>query len=185
MSGPVTPQGNSPAASALAAASASPTAAPANVATAPPRAAPPEPPRPSRQSLAEAFSEFARPSDVTPAAGAVDIRRIRPARPKAEAPAKPPPPSHPSRIWVQVATGRDKGALGFDWRRLIRKAPEAFRGKKAFVSDWGQTNRLLTGPFESTASANTFLAQLRRGDVDGSFLWTSPAGQVVDELSGR
>ncbi|MCC6827464.1 MAG: tetratricopeptide repeat protein [Novosphingobium sp.] len=187
MSGPVTAQADTPAANALAAASSAPvpvaTSAPA--VASPPRAAPPEPPRPSRQSLAEAFSEFSRPSDVTPAAGAVDLRRIRPARPKAEAPAKPPPPSHPSRIWVQVATGRDKGALGFDWRRLIRKVPEAFRGKKAFVSDWGQTNRLLTGPFESTTAANAFLAQLRRGDVDGSFLWTSPAGQVVDELSSR
>ncbi len=184
MSAPVTPRGDSPAANALAAASAGSSSAATSAAT-PPRAAPPEPPRPSRQSLAEAFSEFSRPSEVTPAAGAVDIRRIRPTRPKVEAPAKPPPPSHPSRIWVQVATGRDKGALAFDWRRLIRKAPEAFRGKKAFVSDWGQTNRLLTGPFESTAAANAFLAQLRRGDIDGSFLWTSPAGQVVDDLSAR
>lgn len=184
MSAPVTPHGDSPAANALAAASAGSSPAATSAAT-PARAAPPEPPRPSRQSLAEAFSEFSRPSEVTPAAGAVDMRRIRPARPKVEAPAKPPPPSHPSRIWVQVATGRDKGALAFDWRRLIRKAPEAFRGKKAFVSDWGQTNRLLTGPFESTAAANAFLAQLRRGDIDGSFLWTSPAGQVVDDLSAR
>jgi len=184
MSAPVTPHGDSPAANALAAASAGSSPAATSAAT-PARAAPPEPPRPSRQSLAEAFSEFSRPSEVTPAAGAVDIRRIRPTRPKVEAPAKPPPPSHPSRIWVQVATGRDKGALAFDWRRLIRKAPEAFRGKKAFVSDWGQTNRLLTGPFESTAAANAFLAQLRRGDIDGSFLWTSPAGQVVDDLSAR
>lgn len=200
MSGPVTPSSSSPAADALAAATpgrpgelppvaARPPALPApSPAAVPsrPAATPSAPVRAARPSLADAFSEFSRPpADVTPAAGAVDIRRIRPARPKAEQPAKPPPPSHPSRIWVQVATGRDKAALGFDWRRLIRKAPEVFRGKRGQVSDWGQTNRLLTGPFESTAAANAFVAQLRRADIDGSFVWTSPAGQVVDALSAR
>ena len=209
MSGPVTPAAFSPAADALAAATPGrsgelpPIAAKPPVATAaaaaPPRpvaATPPVPvaadakpaatARPARQSIADAFSEFSRPSaTVTPSAGAVDISRLRPSRPKVEQPAKPAPPSHPSRIWVQVATGRDKAALGFDWRRLIRKAPDAFRGKRAQVSDWGQTNRLLTGPFESTAAANAFITQLRRADIEGSFVWTSPAGQVVDALSAR
>jgi hypothetical protein len=136
------------------------------------------------RSLAEAFAEFDRPStDATPAAGAVDLRRIKPTRPKPAEPPKPLPPSHPSRIWVQVATGRDKAALGFDWRRLTREKAEVFRGKLAFVSAWGQTNRLLTGPFQTEAAANSYIAQLRRADVDGAFVWTSPAGQVVDGLA--
>jgi Flp pilus assembly protein TadD len=150
-------------------------------------APPPAAPRPSaRQSLADAFSDLSRPTiDAAPAPGAVDIRRIA-ARPKPDrATAKPAPPSHPSRIWVQVATGRDKAALGADWRRLIRRAADPFRAKKGYVSAWGQTNRLLTGPFESEAAANAFLSQLRRADVDGPFLWTSPAGQVVDALTAR
>ena len=142
---------------------------------------------PKRPSLAEAFGDLTPPSrDIAPAAGAVDLRRIRPATdPKAAKPAVPPPPSHPSRIWVQVATGRDKAALAFDWRRMVREAPEAIRGKQAFTSSWGQTNRLLTGPFESQAAANAFLAQLRRADVSGAFLWTSPAGQAVDAVGGK
>lgn len=148
---------------------------------------PPEPPLP--RSLRDAFAEFARPStDATPAPGAVDLRRIKPARAEAQKPAeppKPPPPSHPSRIWVQVATGRDKAALGFDWRRMKRGAAEAFRGKEAFISAWGQTNRLLTGPFQSETAANSFIAQLRDADVDGPFVWTSPAGQVVDALAAE
>lgn len=93
-------------------------------------------------------------------------------------------PSHPSRIWVQVATGRDKAALGHDWRRMVREAAEVFRGKQGSISAWGQTNRLLTGPFPSEAAANAFIAQLRRADVNGAFVWTSPAGQVVDSLGG-
>lgn len=153
---------------------------PAALATAPQPAPPPRP------SLLEAFADLGRPAaDPTPVAGAVDVRRIAAPRPKPKEEAKPPPPSHPSRIWVQVATGRDKRALGFDWRRMTQKAEAAFRGKSAHVSDWGQTNRLLTGPFPNAAAANQFIAQLRRADLDGAFVWTSPAGQVVDALPGR
>jgi len=161
---------------------------PAAAASAPaPTSAPAAAPAPveRRVSLAEAFREFGTPAaDVTPAAGAVDIRHITAARPKPAAPEvrKPAPPSHPSRIWVQIATGRDKGALAFDWRRMARQNAEAFKGKKAYVSDWGQNNRLLTGPFDSANAANAFLTQLRRAGIDGPFVWTSPAGQVVDAL---
>lgn len=141
------------------------------------------------RSVADAFGDFARPvPGAAPTQGAVDISKITPARPKPKAEAKPkvepkpPAPSHPSRIWVQVATGRDKDALGFDWRRMARAAPEAFRDKKANVSAWGQNNRLLAGPFPTEAAATAFIAQLRRTNINGPFVWTSPAGQVVDAL---
>jgi tetratricopeptide (TPR) repeat protein len=143
------------------------------------------------RNLADAFAEFAVPqADIAPTAGAVDMRRITPTRPAPEVKppvvkTPPPPPSHPSRIWVQVATGRDKAALASDWRRMSRSAAEVFRGKKPSVSVWGQTKRLLAGPFESTAAANSFITQLRRADVDGAFVWSSPAGQVVDALDGK
>ena len=161
---------------------------PPPVAAAPPvaRSAPPQPAAP--RNVASAFGDFVRAMpDATPTAGAVDIRQITPARPKpkVEAPKPPPkpaPPAHPSRIWVQVATGRDKDALAFDWRRMSRQAAEVFRGKKASVSDWGARNRLLAGPFPTEAAANAFMTQLRTAKIDGSFVWTSPAGQVVDAL---
>ncbi len=171
---------------------------PSPVAALPPAATPvpiaqivraPTAPVPARRpSLSEAFSDLARPAiDVAPARGAVDIRRIKPAREVAAnaGPAKLVLPSHPSRIWVQLATGRDKAALGFDWRRMARQGEAALKGKRSFVSAWGQTNRLLTGPFESEAAANAFIAQLRRADLDGAFIWTSPAGQPVDAMTAR
>jgi len=136
--------------------------------------------------VADAFSDLGRPTVSTvPAPGAVDVRRLAAARPaEAAKPAKPAAPAQPSRIWVQVATGRDKQALAFDWRKLAREEATVLRGKKPYLAAWGQTNRLLTGPFETEASANAFLAQLRRADVEGAFLWTSPAGQVVDAVPG-
>jgi tetratricopeptide (TPR) repeat protein len=174
------------------------------VAAAPAPMMPPAPP-PKPASLAEAFREFLAPPkvDVAPVAGAVDIRHLTPSRQsepkgpeakpgdnkaaqaKAAAAKKPPPPSHPSRIWVQVATGRGKAALAFDWRRLTRENAQALRGKQGYISAWGQTNRLLTGPFPTEAAANSFLTQLRRADIDGAFLWTSPAGQVVDPIAAK
>jgi Flp pilus assembly protein TadD len=149
-----------------------------------PAAATPAPrptaPAPRAISMADAFGDFARPAaSIVPAPGAVDIRRVAPPRPAA---AKPAVPAHPSRIWVQLATGRNKHALGFDWRKMAKDDAALFRARKPFVTAWGQANRLLTGPFETEAAAGAFLTQLRRADVEGAFLWTSPAGQIVDAL---
>ena len=90
--------------------------------------------------------------------------------------------SHPSRAWVQVATGRDKAALGSDWRRLVKNDPAVFKGKKPFVTAWGQANRLLAGPFESQNEATAFLAAVKKAGVAGAFAWSSAAGQVIDPL---
>ena len=91
-------------------------------------------------------------------------------------------PSHPSRIWVQLGVGRDKGALGFDWRKLGKAQADLFKGRKPWTTPWGQTNRLLAGPFETQAAAQAFLKEARKKDAD-AFVWTSPAGQAVDALA--
>lgn len=91
-------------------------------------------------------------------------------------------PSHPSRIWVQIAAGRNKPALAFDWRKFVKEDPTVFRGQKPSVTEWGQTNRLLTGPFASAKEAEAFLAKVKKAGRAGAFVWTSPAGQVVDAL---
>ena len=93
--------------------------------------------------------------------------------------------TQPSRIWVQVATGRDKAALGSDWRRMVKDDPAVFKGKKAYLTAWGQANRLLAGPFESQKEATAFLAALKKVGGSGAFAWTSAAGQVVDPLGGK
>lgn len=145
-----------------------------------PAPAPQPPARPRR--VADAFADFTLPQgSAAPAPGAVDIRKIAPARVK---PAEPPKPAHPSRIWVQVGIGRNPAAMGFTWRGLVKDEPELFRGKEPSISDWGRTNRLLTGPFATEAAAGAWLAKAKKAGVD-AFLWTSPAGQVVDDLPAR
>lgn len=164
------------------------------------------------ESIDEAFAGFSPPSrEIEPQAGAVDLRRLdRSAKPAAAVPAVKPADKakpgdktkpgdkakdkekdkakdgklvQPSRVWVQVATGRDKTALGADWRRLVRNDPAVFKGKKPFVTAWGQSNRLLAGPFETQKEAAAFLAALKKAGLAGAFTWSSAAGQVVDPLS--
>jgi len=98
---------------------------------------------------------------------------------------KPAPPAHPSRIWVQIGVGRDKDAIAFDWRRYVKQAPALFKGRTAWISDMGRTNRILAGPFETMKAANAFVADLKKAGLDGVLPWTSPAGQVVDQLAAR
>jgi hypothetical protein len=159
-------------------------------------------------SLADVFADLGTPVvQSTPVSGAVDIRKIEPAKPApkpdpkvlakeaeakaaaekkaAEKKAKPAPPSHPSRIWVQVGVGRDKSAIAYDWRKWSKDTPALFKGRSAYVSDMGRTNRILTGPFESNKAANDFIGKLGKAGMGDAYIWTSPAGQVVDALAAK
>ncbi|MEJ6009517.1 tetratricopeptide repeat protein [Novosphingobium aquae] len=137
-------------------------------------AAPPKP------RFFDAFGDLGAPTAAAvPASGAVDIRKIAAAKPKIET--KITKPSHPSRIWIQVGVGRGKGPMQSDWKSLVKDVPELLRGKSASITDWGKTNRLLTGPFETESAAKALLAKLKKQKID-AFVWTSPAGQVVDPL---
>lgn len=160
-------------------------------------AAEPEP----EVSLSEAFAAFTLIPDAPPPAarGAVDITAIEPprekprveepvgekpkveaAKAKAKAP-KPKPPEHPSRFWVQVATGRDLGALAFDWRRIKRSGGELLAKREPFTATWGQTRRLVTGPYDNAAEARKAVTALKEKGLD-SFPFTSAAGEEVTPL---
>jgi len=136
--------------------------------------------------LAQAFADFSLTSAARPAVpeGAVDITTITP---RVEAPPAPaarpaPPPPVPSRQWVQVATGRDTGALAFDWRRIKREAGGLLDRPKPHIAKWGQTNRLVVGPFGSVREANELVAKLKEKEID-SFRFTSAQGEEVKPLS--
>ncbi len=149
-------------------------------------------------NVASAFGDLTLPEDPIRArpGNAVDITRIvipretapepevkaEPAKAKpAPEKAKPAKPANPSRIWVQVATGKDRDALGWDWRRFSKKAGEVLKGNGPFVTPWGEANRLLAGPYDSRKAAEAALDKLREAGIDG-FLFTSRAGEAIDPL---
>ncbi|MDE1466941.1 tetratricopeptide repeat protein [Aurantiacibacter sp. D1-12] len=132
--------------------------------------------------LEEAFADFVLPAGntVAPSAGAVDITTIEPAREEPE-PVEPPPPAHPSRHWVQVATGQDISAFRFDWRRLQRNSDGLLEDRDAFTAPWNATNRLVTGPFDSARAAQNFVSELAEAGID-AFRFTSSEGEEVRPL---
>jgi Flp pilus assembly protein TadD len=103
---------------------------------------------------------------------------------KAAAERTPPPPKEPSRIWVQIAQGAEKGALGREFTRLKGKAGTSFGARGGWTAASGATNRLLVGPFKSDDDAQAFVNALKKGGL-GAFAWTSAAGQKIDKLGAK
>ena len=91
--------------------------------------------------------------------------------------------ANPSRNWVQVGTGADRGALAFTLKNLRRKYDEV-KPQDGWVATWGRTNRLLIGPFASFTRAKTVEAKLKSAGGD-AFAWQSDAGEVVERLGGK
>ena len=89
----------------------------------------------------------------------------------------------PSRNWVQVGTGADRGALAFTLKNLRRKYDDV-KPQDGWVASWGRTNRLLIGPFASFTRAKTVEAKLKSAGGD-AFAWQSDAGEVVERLGGK
>ncbi len=149
-----------------------------------PAAPEPAPARPEEVvSVTDAFADFSLgdsglPAQAVPGAG--DITAIEPVREKRE-PEPPPPPVHPSRHWVQVATGQDISAFRFDWRRIVRNSGGLLDDRQAYRARWNQTNRLVTGPFDSAGDAQDFVTALGREGVD-AFRFTSAVGEEVVAL---
>ena len=143
---------------------------------------PPEP----EIDLAQAFADFSLPAAAARVAdGAVDITTITPRVEAPPAPAPRPAPAKPvipSRQWVQVATGRDTGALAFDWRRIKREAGGLLDRPAPHIAKWGQTNRLVVGPFANAREADALVARLKDKKID-SFRFTSDQGEEVKPLS--
>ncbi len=141
-------------------------------------------PEPEPASVADAFAGFtlSPAAPVTTPSGAVDITAIEPPREvERKPPPEPEPPAHPSRHWVQVATGKNVEAFKWDWRRISRKAPEILGDFEPMTTPWVEANRLLAGPFESEKAADETVAKLREAEVD-SFTFTSEEGQEIVPL---
>lgn len=160
-----------------------------------PAATPAPAPKPVAKAEPKSFAELMRGIDVpvderARNSDAVDITAITPAKPKPKAkpapkaepkPKEPPKLTHPSRHWVQVAGGADTTALKAEWRRMTRKAPDAFKGMNGWTTPLNKTNRVLTGPFDSKAAAQDFVNKLAKEDIS-AFTFTSDKGQVIDKL---
>ncbi len=174
-----------------------PTPIPTRVATVTPVSVAVAPPKPPPQRVADAFADLGAPlPDARVGTDAVDISRIavrretaaqplpvaaKPADKAKAKPKEPPKPVHPSRIWVQVATGRKVDALAYDWKRIAKEGGAPLAKLKAHTTRWGQANRLLVGPIASRDKAEVLVRELKKKDMD-VFLYVSPEGEEVQAL---
>ena len=165
-----------------------PTSGPAPAPTPPPPA-----PAPTLR-VADAFADLSSGAlpDAKVSGDAVDLSRITvkreaPPVPVAKAaaekpkPKEPAKPVHPSRVWVQVATGKNVKALGFDWRRISKTAGAPLAKLKPHTTKWGEANRLLAGPVDNRDKAQALVRELKAKGLD-SFLYVSPEGEEIQPV---
>ena len=91
--------------------------------------------------------------------------------------------AEPARFWVQVAGGANEDTLGKEWKRVSGQAA-ALKGKAGWTTPLRATNRILTGPFKSSAEAMTAVNQLKKQGV-AAFMFASEPGQKVTRLAGQ
>src|SRR3546814_9488299 len=72
-------------------------------------------------------------------------------------------------------------ALAFDYHRFAKRNAALFKGQSGSTADWGQTRRLVVGPFKDRKSAQAWLADYKKAEGDG-FLFDSEAGEPVEPL---
>ncbi len=106
------------------------------------------------------------------------------AKAKAEAAAKKKLKDNPSRIWVQIAAGKNVSALAFDLRRFRKSYADAIGDESGWYTDWGATNRLLIGPYRKEESARSTVAAIKKAGGD-AFLWESDAGEEVKQIGAK
>lgn len=188
-----------------------PPAAPAPAASPSVAFAPPQPNVQATRTLADIIRAIDVPdSERTPTVAAVDLNEIAAlqaasvarkradadkakalAKAKAEADAqkkkealeKARLAANPARAWVQISTGRQRGALGFTLKGLRRKYPD-IAPQQSWIASWGATNRLLIGPFASFTRAKSVEESLKAAGAD-VFAWQSEAGETVERFSGQ
>ncbi|HEX8380178.1 MAG TPA: SPOR domain-containing protein [Allosphingosinicella sp.] len=147
------------------------------------------------QPQAEAVPAGNRLADLSAALADIGEKESAPAPAQASKPSSPAPaaaaakkpkaaPAEPSRSWVQIAVGAEKGGLPREYARLKAKAPKLLGAHAAWTAPLNATNRLLVGPFAGTKEAQAFVNQLKSQDLSG-FAWTSPAGQKVEKLPAK
>jgi tetratricopeptide (TPR) repeat protein len=165
---------------------------------------PSQPKAASERTLASALSSLTVPdTEKSSSTAAVDLNALakakadkakkeaeakakaeKEAKAKAEAELKKKLKDNPSRIWVQIAAGKNEGALAFDLRRFRRTYAEAIGDESGWFTNWGATNRLLIGPYKKEERARTVISAIKKAGGD-AFLWESEAGEEVKKIGAK
>jgi len=92
--------------------------------------------------------------------------------------------ANPARIWVQVATGRNRSGMSYDIKRLRKQYGDVIGSKGAGIVASGNSSLLLIGPFNSSAKAKDMVAGLNKAG-NPSFVYNSEPGEEVTLIGGK
>ncbi|HWI86724.1 MAG TPA: SPOR domain-containing protein [Sphingomonas sp.] len=88
---------------------------------------------------------------------------------------------NPARHWVQVAGGANKRDLGKAWDKLRQQWPAQLAGRSPWTTHYRFTNRLLIGPFATSAAAQNWVGE-RKKEGFASFRVETRAGELVERV---
>jgi Flp pilus assembly protein TadD len=125
-----------------------------------------------------------------------DFLRVPPAVPQSQA--APPPvqvaysapvqnrqqaakPTHPHKIWLQLASGPNSDALQGEFRRMKSRNRDLFDGISGYVARSSDRSRLVIGPFRGSSDAQIFADDLQTVGID-SFRWTNSESDTIVPL---
>lgn len=80
--------------------------------------------------------------------------------------------AEPSKIWLQLASGRSAEALADQFNRMQRDNPDLFKGITGYVAEDSDRARLVIGPFRGASDAKIFADDLRSVGVN-AFRWSN------------
>ncbi|MGE5562515.1 MAG: tetratricopeptide repeat protein [Bacillota bacterium] len=87
-----------------------------------------------------------------------------------------------SKIWLQLASGRNADALSDQFARMQRDNPELFKGITGYVAEGSDRARLVVGPFRGTTDAKIFADDLRSVGID-AFRWSNSDSERIVPLA--
>jgi Flp pilus assembly protein TadD len=89
-----------------------------------------------------------------------------------------------SKIWLQLASGRNPDALSEQFERMKRQNADLFDGITAYVAEGADRARLVVGPFRGPSDAKIFADDLRSVGID-AFRWSNSDSDRIVPLAGE
>jgi Flp pilus assembly protein TadD len=89
---------------------------------------------------------------------------------------------NPPRHFVQIAGGANAADLVKEWAKLRTKWPKQLGGQTPWKMHYRFTNRLMVGPFPSSAAAQSWVSE-RKGEGFATFRVSTRAGEEVERLN--
>jgi len=89
-----------------------------------------------------------------------------------------------SKIWLQLASGRNASALTNEFERMKRDNAGLFDGITGYVAEESDRARLIVGPFRGASDAKIFADDLRSIGID-AFRWTSSDSDRIVPVAGE